>query len=57
MITGEIKNKIDSIWTTLWTEGSTNPLTNIEQLTYMIFMKGLDDAELTKEQEAEFLLV
>ena len=55
MITGEIKNKIDSIWTTLWTEGSTNPLTNIEQLTYMIFMKGLDDSELTKEQEAEFL--
>jgi len=55
MITGEIKNKIDNIWTTLWTEGSTNPLTNIEQLTYMIFMKGLDDAELTKEQEAEFL--
>ena len=55
MITGEIKNKIDSIWTTLWTEGSTNPLTNIEQLTYLIFMKGLDEAELTKELEAEFL--
>lgn len=55
MITGEIKNKIDSIWTTLWTEGSTNPLTNIEQLTYFLFMKGIDDAELTKEQEAEFL--
>ncbi len=55
MITGEIKNKIDSIWTTLWTEGSTNPLTNIEQLTYLLFMKGLDEGELTKEQEAEFL--
>lgn len=55
MITGEIKNKIDNIWTTLWTEGSTNPLTNIEQLTYLLFIKGLDEGELKKENEAEFL--
>lgn len=55
MITGEIKNKIDSIWTTLWTEGNTNPLTNIEQLTYLLFIKGLDEGELKKENEAEFL--
>ncbi|MEK5528591.1 class I SAM-dependent DNA methyltransferase [Viridibacillus sp. FSL R5-0468] len=55
MITGEIKNKIDNIWTTLWTEGNTNPLTNIEQLTYLLFIKGLDEGELKKENEAEFL--
>lgn len=55
MITGEIKNKIDGIWTTLWTEGNTNPLTNIEQLTYLIFIKSLDEMELNKENEAEFL--
>ncbi|MBT2716973.1 class I SAM-dependent DNA methyltransferase [Bacillus sp. ISL-57] len=55
MITGEIKNKIDGIWTTLWTEGNTNPLTNIEQLTYLIFIKGLDEIELRKEKEATFL--
>lgn len=55
MITGEIKNKIDSIWTTLWTEGNTNPLTNIEQLTYLLFIKDLDEGELKKENEAEFL--
>lgn len=55
MITGEIKNKIDAIWTTLWTEGNTNPLTNIEQLTYLLFVKGLDEGELKKENEAEFL--
>lgn len=55
MITGELKNKIDGIWTTLWTEGSTNPLTNIEQVTYLLFMKGLDEAELAKEQNAELL--
>ncbi|MEN3156672.1 class I SAM-dependent DNA methyltransferase [Priestia aryabhattai] len=55
MITGELKSKIDGIWTTLWTEGSTNPLTNIEQLTYLLFIKGLDEAELAKEQDAEIL--
>ncbi|ASK36356.1 hypothetical protein CEK62_19675 [Alcanivorax sp. N3-2A] len=55
MITGELKNKIDGIWTTLWTEGSTNPLTNIEQVTYLLFMKGLDESELAKEQDAELL--
>lgn len=55
MITGDIKNKIDGIWTTLWTEGSTNPLTNIEQLTYLLFMKDLDRAELQKEEDATVL--
>ncbi|EAC4354688.1 SAM-dependent DNA methyltransferase [Listeria sp. FSL L7-0233] len=55
MITGEIKNKIDNIWTVLWTEGSTNPLTNIEQLTYLLFMKDLDSAELQKEEDARVL--
>ena len=52
MITGEVKSKIDNIWTILWTEGSTNPLTNIEQLTYLLFMKDLDKAELTKERDS-----
>lgn len=51
MITGEVKSKIDNIWTILWTEGSTNPLTNIEQLTYLLFMKDLDKAELAKERD------
>lgn len=55
MITGEIKNKIDNIWGTLWTEGNTNPLTNIEQLTYLLFMKDLDQAELQKEEDANVL--
>lgn len=55
MITGDIKNKIDSIWTTLWSEGSANPLTNIEQLTYLLFMKDLDRAELRKQEDATVL--
>lgn len=55
MITGEMKNKVDKIWETFWTGGITNPLTVIEQFTYLLFIKGLDEAETTKEREAEFL--
>jgi type I restriction enzyme M protein len=55
MITGEIRSKVDKIWETFWTGGITNPLTVIEQFTYLLFIKGLDDQETTKEQEAEFL--
>ena len=55
MLTNEIRNTIDAMWTTLWTEGSTNPLTNIEQITYLIFMKDLDQIELRNEEEANLL--
>lgn len=55
MITGELKNKIDQLWEMLWTEGNANPLTNIEQLTYLLFMKDLDSVELGRESDAEFL--
>ncbi|MCP3776546.1 type I restriction-modification system subunit M [Paenibacillus sp. MZ04-78.2] len=55
MITGEIKNKVDKIWETFWTGGITNPLEVIEQFTYLLFIKGLDDIETTKESEATFL--
>ena len=49
MITGEIKNKIDKIWTDMWAGGITNPLTVIEQLTYMMFIHSLDEKELKSE--------
>ncbi len=55
MITGEIKNKVDKIWETFWTGGITNPLTVIEQFTYLLFIKSLDEAETIKEKEAEVL--
>lgn len=55
MLTGETRNGIDGIWTILWTEGSTNPLTNIEQITYLLFMKNLDEIELAKEEDGELL--
>lgn len=52
MITGELKNKIDGIWDIFWSAGMTNPLTVIEQLTYLMFIKILDDNELRKEANA-----
>ena len=55
MITGEIKNKIDKIWETFWTGGITNPLEVIEQFTYLLFIKGLDDKEIIKENDAILL--
>jgi type I restriction enzyme M protein len=55
MITGDLKNKIDKIWETFWTGGITNPLDVIEQFTYLLFIKQLDDVETTKENESNFL--
>lgn len=49
MITGEIKNKIDKIWTDIWAGGITQPLTVIEQLTYLMFIRSLDEKELENE--------
>lgn len=50
MITGEIRNKIDKIWTDMWAGGITNPLTVIEQLTYLMFVRSLDEKDLEAEQ-------
>ena len=55
MITGEIKNRIDSIWDTFWTGGITNSITILEQMTYLFFMKMLDDAQVKKEAAANML--
>ncbi len=52
MITGIIKNKIDKIWTDIWAGGITNPLTVIEQLTYLMFIRSLDEKELEYEEFA-----
>lgn len=52
MITGAIKNKIDKIWTDIWAGGITNPITVIEQLTYLMFIRSLDEKELENEEFA-----
>ncbi|UOQ44835.1 type I restriction-modification system subunit M [Halobacillus salinarum] len=55
MITGELKSKVDKIWEIFWTGGITNPLTVIEQFTYLLYIKGLDDREKKREKDNEFL--
>jgi len=57
MITGELRQKVDRIWETFWTGGITNPLSVIEQFTYLLFIKGLDEAETRKENESMLLSV
>lgn len=49
MITGELKNKIDQIWNAFWSGGIANPLTVVEQITYLLFLKRLDELETQRE--------
>ncbi len=55
MITGEIKNKVGQIWNTFWSGGVSNPLSVIEQITYLLFAKRLDDIHTAKEAQASLL--
>lgn len=55
MITGELKNKIDSLWEMFWTGGLTNPLDVVEQMTYLMFIRDLDDADSLRAKESAML--
>ena len=55
MVTGELKSKIDSLWEIFWTGGLTNPLDVIEQMTYLMFIRDLDDADNLHAKEAAML--
>jgi type I restriction enzyme M protein len=55
MITGDLKSQIDKIWNDFWTGGISNPLTVIEQFTYLIFLKQLDDKQILIEKRANML--
>jgi type I restriction enzyme M protein len=52
MLTGEIRSQIDSIWNSFWTGGISNPLEVIEQITYLLFEKRLDDLQTLEENKA-----
>src|SRR6476660_5226928 len=52
MLTGEIRNHIDRIWDTFWSGGISNPLEVIEQITYLLFLKRLDEQEIAEELKA-----
>lgn len=55
MITGELKSKIDRLWTTFWTGGITNPLSVIEQITYLMFIRDLDTMDDARSKESTML--
>ena len=55
MITGDLKNRIDSLWDIFWTGGITNPLDVVEQITYLMFIRDLDDMDNVHSKEAVML--
>src|SRR5438046_10215275 len=52
MITGAIKSQIDRIWDAFWSGGISNPLEVIEQITYLLFLRRLDDVHTLEENKA-----
>jgi type I restriction enzyme M protein len=55
MINGELKSQINRVWEAFWTGGISNPLTVIEQMTYLLFLRRLDELQTLKEQKANRL--
>ena len=55
MITGEIKGQVDKIWESFWTGGVSNPMTVIEQFTYLLFLRRLDETQLLEEKKASLI--
>jgi type I restriction enzyme M protein len=55
MITGELKSQVDKIWESFWTGGVSNPLTVIEQFTYLLFIRRLDETQQLEEKKASMI--
>lgn len=55
MLTGELRSQIDAIWNAFWSGGIANPLEVIEQITYLLFIRRLDDAHTLEESKATLL--
>ncbi len=55
MLTGELRNRIDAVWNAFWAGGIANPLEVIEQITYLLFIRGLDEVQLREERKASML--
>ncbi|MEK4034577.1 type I restriction-modification system subunit M N-terminal domain-containing protein [Methylocystis sp. IM3] len=49
MLTGEIRNQVDKIWDAFWSGGVSNPLSVIEQITYLLFIQQLEEIRLVVE--------
>jgi len=55
MLTGELRSQIDAIWNSFWSGGISNPMEVIEQITYLLFIRRLDDAHTLAESKALIL--
>ena len=55
MLNQSLKSQIDKVWTTFWSGGIANPLTVIEQITYLLFIRRLDELQILKEKKARLL--
>ena len=55
MLTGDLKNQVDKVWTRFWSGGMANPLEIIEQITYLLFLKRLDDLQTLIENKSRRL--
>src|SRR5258707_7826548 len=55
MLTGDLRNQIDGLWNDFWSGGLSNPLQVIEQITYLIFVKRLDEMQELEERKANTL--
>ena len=50
MLAPHIKKKVDELWNRFWAAGLTNPLVAVEQITYLLFLKRLEDIDLKRQQ-------
>jgi type I restriction enzyme M protein len=55
MLTGELRSQIDSVWNAFWSGGISNPMEVLEQITYLLFIRRLDDAHTLEESKALLL--
>jgi len=55
VVTGELKSQVDKVWEAFWSGGIANPMDVIEQITYLLFIKRLDDLHLLAESRANAL--
>ena len=55
LITGALKSQVDRVWDAFWSGGISNPLSVIEQITYLLFARRLDELHTAKEAQANLL--
>ena len=55
MITGELRSQVDKIWEAFWNGGIANPLSVIEQFTFLLFIRRLDERQITEEKKANLI--